>query len=784
MGKNIFVSDKLKALFKEAMKTGRVILFHAPCGFGKTSVADELLTGRSVLRLSARDARISLPKTTSGWDVLFIDDFQYLMDRTLLEELYRLIYANRQKRFVLLTRGMVPSWLLEFSSAGQLLLIDKDNLAFTREELIDYLDGFGLALSPLDVTAALQEHGGYPLAVRMIKDQLAGGHSFGRTLIDTVRTQIDRYLEGAVLQRFPYELQKSLVLLSMFQEFDVELVRIVTGLPEAETLMQQLLMYTSSLEEISTDHFRFIPAFQRCLSARFSVYFSDKERREIFQKAAGHYLSREDLCHALACYVNAGDFDSVAAVFESREDFRPGIHRYQELAEYLFLIPEPLIQSSPLLLRHQCLAHARKGNMVESEALYHRLAKMGHTSDKELCKKVQSQLIWLDMVLPQRDVCLLPNKLAEAVALYEDGNLEMYPLPLTGLYPSVINGYRDLSALMPRLDSFLAGLEEAYRQTREASLLGTDICIAAEHQYNTGMEVGSRMLRLASLLREVQRKGLPETEFAIVGILIFNLIDVGQPDEASRMIQNLRNRFVTLGEVRFLPNIDAMKCITDLYLDDLDSAGLWYREKAPMDCININTTKTYLYLAQIMVEITLGRYTTAQITLAALESFFTDADRRIDSIHIYFLKAIAFYRQNDPAWKESFCYAFELAESLGYVRAISRYGKAILPLLEKLSAKYQSPFFDDALKRTRIRAAQYPMFMQIHNSGRQIEPLTEAEYNILKLICVGKSNQEICDILGIKLPTAKTHVSHILDKMGVKRRNELKYVAEKLRLIT
>ena len=37
--------------------------------------------------------------------------------------------------------------------------------------------------------------------------------------------------------------------------------------------------------------------------------------------------------------------------------------------------------------------------------------------------------------------------------------------------------------------------------------------------------------------------------------------------------------------------------------------------------------------------------------------------------------------------------------------------------------------------------------------------------------------------MDVKLPTVKTHVSHILDKLNVKRRAEAKAAAKKLRLI-
>ena len=55
---------------------------------------------------------------------------------------------------------------------------------------------------------------------------------------------------------------------------------------------------------------------------------------------------------------------------------------------------------------------------------------------------------------------------------------------------------------------------------------------------------------------------------------------------------------------------------------------------------------------------------------------------------------------------------------------------------------------------------------------------------MLKLICANKSNAEIGKILDIKLATVKTHVSHVLQKLGVSRRSEVRAAAQKLWLIS
>ncbi|NIN98434.1 MAG: hypothetical protein GTN93_25250, partial [Anaerolineae bacterium] len=51
-----------------------------------------------------------------------------------------------------------------------------------------------------------------------------------------------------------------------------------------------------------------------------------------------------------------------------------------------------------------------------------------------------------------------------------------------------------------------------------------------------------------------------------------------------------------------------------------------------------------------------------------------------------------------------------------------------------------------------------------------IEPLSERELDVLRLIAAGLSNQEIADRLVIALSTVKTHVHNIYGKLAVSNR--------------
>ena len=54
------------------------------------------------------------------------------------------------------------------------------------------------------------------------------------------------------------------------------------------------------------------------------------------------------------------------------------------------------------------------------------------------------------------------------------------------------------------------------------------------------------------------------------------------------------------------------------------------------------------------------------------------------------------------------------------------------------------------------------------------EPLTEAEWRVAKLLARSYSNDDICQELHYALDTVKKLVSHVLDKLQIKNRREIK----------
>jgi two-component system NarL family response regulator len=58
-----------------------------------------------------------------------------------------------------------------------------------------------------------------------------------------------------------------------------------------------------------------------------------------------------------------------------------------------------------------------------------------------------------------------------------------------------------------------------------------------------------------------------------------------------------------------------------------------------------------------------------------------------------------------------------------------------------------------------------------------LEPLSEREYDVLRLMTDGMSNAEIAAKLNVSVSTVKTHVKHILHKMNVADRTQAALMA-------
>ncbi|MBN1579794.1 MAG: helix-turn-helix transcriptional regulator [Anaerolineae bacterium] len=143
--------------------------------------------------------------------------------------------------------------------------------------------------------------------------------------------------------------------------------------------------------------------------------------------------------------------------------------------------------------------------------------------------------------------------------------------------------------------------------------------------------------------------------------------------------------------------------------------------------------------------------------------------------------------------------ALLLAEPQGYVRLFVDLGAPIAALLlacynSESSGSALHPFVNRLLSGFVQQPATVPQSLSescVQNtlarsrslSGGLIEPLSERERDVLRLIADGLSNREIAERLFVALSTVKTHINHIYRKLDVSKRIQAVARARELGLL-
>ena len=757
MDRYVIIKKTIKTKFDEFMDHGRILYFGAPCGFGKTTVAFELLREKKFELISGLESEGMLPEIKLNRDIVVIDDLQEFQEDEDLQKLNEIIRDNPQKKFVLLSRGVAPGVFRAFQYTGDMIVIGVRDFLFDRDDIRQMLFKYNIKLTDSEINEMLKESIGYPLGVAATLqciNHADGQRVYNSDIIKEVYHEVFLYFEAAIYHRFDFPIRRLLLELASFDNFDYELARMVSGDPSTSELLDWIQKNTTMLLYDGIHKFRFWPQFRDFLLWELERKYSSQKKNAVLVRGGMYYELNGDYEKALDCYSRGKDHSKVSEILIRNGERHPGMGHYSEMEKYYRSLPESEILESPSLMQGMSMLCALNTDYENSERWYHELEQFAAKCKKQdaVLRQIKSRIAWLDISLPQRKTDKMIQIIPSVFRLITNREVKLPPFSVTSTLPSIMNGGKDFSP-WSKIDDLLY---QTMRIPVEAVLgkdgVGLADCAIAESKFEKGEDISGRILLLVSQLGEVQKKGTPDIEFAIVGLLARSQIALGRAEDALRTVQMIRER-----------------------------VQVWYREKAPKDPLHLNVLKRYQYLTQAMAELALGMPDAALLTLAPLESYCKDCSRYIDGIHINVLEAIALYRKKDSLWKEKLNSALDTAQEFGFIRTISVYGAAVLSLLEQAEYKNDDEWFARLIKDVRVEASFYPDFLQPHLSMEN--ELTATELQILRLICADKSNAQIGQIMDIKLPTVKTHVSHILTKLDVSRRSEAKTAAKRLWLI-
>lgn len=154
-----------------------------------------------------------------------------------------------------------------------------------------------------------------------------------------------------------------------------------------------------------------------------------------------------------------------------------------------------------------------------------------------------------------------------------------------------------------------------------------------------------------------------------------------------------------------------------------------------------------------------------------------------DLVHVLIWQALAYHglRQEEQALA-SLKQALKLASPEGYVRTFIGAGTALIPLLHQARAAGIEPDYVNKLLASMERGDSIQSAEAVPPS-RLVEPLSEREMDVLKLLAQGLPDKKIAEVLIIARETVHKHLKNIYGKLGAHSRTEAILRARELSLL-
>lgn len=119
---------------------------------------------------------------------------------------------------------------------------------------------------------------------------MAEGQTFGPELVAGAFREVFRYFETAIYKRFDLNIRRFLLELAPFEQFDLDMARIVSGDPRVGEMLDWLQRNTTMLRYDETQRFHFWPQFRAFLMWEMDGN-TRKKRRKLSTAGAACIMS-------------------------------------------------------------------------------------------------------------------------------------------------------------------------------------------------------------------------------------------------------------------------------------------------------------------------------------------------------------------------------------------------------------------------------------------------------------------------------------------------------------
>jgi LuxR family maltose regulon positive regulatory protein len=765
--------------------------------------------------------------------VLVFDDYHVVTNAEVHSAItFLLDHLPPQLHLVITTRDEPPLPLARMRVRGQINELHLHDLRFTVEEAAAFLtQTMGLAVTSEEVQTLEQRTEGWAAGLQMAALSLQGstrahGASAIARSVNTFggghRYVID-YLAQEVLRQQPDEIRAFLGQTAMLDRLCAPLCDAVTQQDNSQALLAYLEQANLFLIALDDEHcwYRYHTLFADFLRTEVP----EPDRRALHHKASAWYQAHGFVADAIKHALAAHDMAAAARLIRDSFEAMATVGEFTTLLGWLNTLPEQLVRADSVLSCHKGWVLYLRGEIDAAEG-YAAAATARQQSDASPLQ--QGMLLAFQAFLainqgePARAVQLAQAALTllndtesffRATALSHLGQA----LRLTGDRQLAIQTLRQAVQLSQDLGHHLITLEALgylapllYMQGHLREAL--ELCQHAADRY-----------------RDTRGKALPMAGLVHVplGILYYETDDLDRAqyhlETGIALCQQLGTVYSTLIGLRTLARLHYARANRDAAWATLETArqlAVQSKNRQRMRLVSAviaelqlreghvaaaahtladlrdaaDTFSQHETLAYAHLLLAQGHALAAQHALAQFEQTARRQGRNGSLIAIHVVQALAEQALARPAAaRERLEQAARMAAPDGYRRVFIDEGPAIAALLPHVRhvapafvASLLAAFPSSELKVLSSKLDAASMATQNSELKTQnflVEPLSEAELKVLRLVASGLSNREIADRLVITVGTTKWHLNQIYGKLHARNRTEAVALARQLQLL-
>lgn len=771
---------------------------------------------------------------------LILDDYHVITDPAIHAALiYLLDHMPPNMHLTLLTRADPPFPLARIRAGNRLVELRADDLRFTRQETIAFLNVvMGLNLSTDNVTALDQRTEGWIVGLQMAALSMQGKvdtTEFIHAFTGSHRYILDYFAEE-VIGRLPGSMQTFLLQTSILDRLSGSLCDAILGESNgsAELLLEleRKNLFLIPLDD-ERQWYRYHHLFSDLLSQRLRQTQSEMVK-ELYERAAIWHEQNGYMENAVGYALKAEDYQLATRLIDKIKNDLWARSEVRSLLSWYNTLPVELVQSQPELSLNYatCLtmigcfdaaekwlqsAEAGFSSMVAYDQnaalrilmipIYRSVNARFHgdfNTAAELCQSVLDRIpITAELRSRYRGVALL----FLSHALYYAGSTNRAESVLidavqTNLESGHMGAYLNASHHLAQLRVLQGCLHLARTIYEQAAIhsLEHPVPIYAGTEYACLGDLKREWNQLDEAAIDIQ-KGI---ELAEAGDHIFFLTDVylagvhlamAQKDweaawsymkEAERVV----NRCPTSIENERLHAWEAR-----LYLaqGNLAEASLWAESlqddmKESEGVSILDLYHEFVLLTKARIWLAMGKTDQSKVLLDYIRNEANLAGRHGRALEARMLLALAEQAAGQETQAvEMLSQVLIRAEPEGYVRLFLDEGSPMIKLLYKVrtQATAQINNYVEMLTAAYFReeAERSAQLIKTQQGGSLIKPLSERELEVLRLVEAGKSNHEIAVKLVISIGTVKRHTVNIFTKLDVNNRTEAVAKARQMGLL-